>query len=71
MKAIFKRKKTGYFHPEGFTPELPPELERAVLLAQIRFLEMCLKEMKRANKRLLAENKRLIGKNIAKLFVSK
>ena len=71
MKAIFKRKKTGYFHPEGFTPDLPPELERAVLLAQIRFLEMCLKETKRANKRLLAENKRLIGKNVSKLFVAK
>lgn len=70
MKAIFKRKKAGYFHPEGFTPELPPELERAVLLAQITFLERRLKKMKQANKRLLAENKRLIGKNIAKLFVS-
>lgn len=71
MKAIFKRKKPEYFHPEGFTPELPPELEKAVLLAQITFLERRLKEAKEANKRLLAENKRLIGKNMAKLFVSK
>ena len=71
MKAIFKRKKPEQYHPEGFTPELPPELERAVLLAQIRFLERRLKEMKQANKRLLAENKRLIGKNVSKLFVAK
>jgi hypothetical protein len=71
MKRIFKRKKTGYFHPEGFTPELTPELERAVFLARIRVLERCLRELKGANERLLAENKRLIGKNMAKLFASK
>jgi len=67
MKAIFKRKKPEQFHPEGFTPEL----ERAVLMARIRFLERCLRELKGANERLLSENKRLIGKNMAKLFVSK
>jgi len=67
MKAIFKRKKPEQFHPQGFTPEL----ERAVYEAQIIFLERRLKETKEANERLLAENKRLIGKNMAKLFVSK
>ena len=67
MKAIFKRKKPEQFGGEGLTPEL----ERAVFMARIRFLERCLKEMKGANERLLAENKRLIGKNMAKLFVSK
>lgn len=67
MKAIFKRKKPEQYHPEGLTPEL----ERAVFMARIRFLERCLRELKGANERLLAENKRLIGKNMAKLFVSK
>jgi len=67
MKSIFKRKKTEQYHPEGFTPEL----ERAVFEAQIIFLERRLKETKEANKRLLEENKRLIGKNMAKLFARK
>ena len=67
MKAIFKRKKPEQYHPEGLTPEL----ERAVLMARIRFLERCLRELKGANERLLSENKRLIGKNMAKGFVSK
>lgn len=67
MKAIFKRKKPDQYHPEG----LPPELERAVFKARIRFLEMCLKEMKGANEKLLSENKRLIGKNVRLLFGSK
>lgn len=67
MKRIFKRKKPEQFNGEGLTPEL----ERAVFLARIRVLERRLKEMKGANERLLAENKRLIGKNMAKLFVSK
>ena len=67
MKAIFKRKKPEQYHPEGFTPEL----ERAVFEAQIIFLERRLKEMKEANKRLLEENNRLIGKYVSKLFESK
>lgn len=60
MKAIFKRKKPEQFNGEGLTPEL----EKAVLVAQIRGLEWCLKETNEANERLLAENKRLIAKNL-------
>ena len=67
MKAIFKRKKPEQFNAEGLTPEL----ERAVFEAQIIFLERRLKETKEANERLLAENKRLIGKYVAELFASK
>ena len=67
MKAIFKRKKPEQYHPEGLTPEL----ERAVLTAQITFLQRRLKETKEANERLLAENKRLIGKKVSKLFARK
>lgn len=67
MKAIFKRKKPEQFNQEG----LAPELERAVFEAQIIFLERRLKETKEANKRLLDENNRLIGKYVANLFASK
>ena len=67
MKAIFKRKKPEQFGGEGLTPEL----ERAVFTAQITFLERRLKETKEANKRLLEENNRLIGKNVSLLFARK